>query len=565
MRCHRLGSTALSPVCLIVSLFLLTNALLAQSFVQPKVIPTGDWPIAIYTADFNEDGISDLVYINHAANGSTVLHVLLNDGRGNFTESYSAADPFTSLAIGDLMGNGHVDIGYALPQGAGSGGTGIIIRIDAGLGNGTFINHQAVVPFAVNPTDTFAFFSAGRLTQGGPVDLIGEDTTTNTLFTFHANPTPASGSSSFPNGFISHVNINLPDGAGPVIVQDLNGDGNPELIVNGQTGFQAAIFTGAASGIATGASPALRIPGVSGVHSLLVQDLNKDGRPDMVVEGSNGHIDVFAGNGDGTFQTTSIGGSGSLDGTTGNGGRLISLGDFNKDGNPDALTATPTGISTLLGNGTGYLGLKGIYNAGPGRSAYAVADFNGDGNPDLAVDSPEGIAILYGNSDGSFRTNQAFASTKAALASATGNFSKSGKLDVVVVTATTQGQFFKGNGDGTFTVASGFTTTQAGDPTLFSTVQAGDFNGDGNLDLAFTATGLPLPLNPTTGLLNPGAPTGLQIQYGNGDGTFQSLAQVPQPNTGNSLYGYSVAGDFNGDGVADLFSVDPFTTTRCWA
>ena len=525
---------------------MLAPALVAQKFAQPTVIPTRSWPIAVYTADFNEDGIPDLVYIDHAANGSTQLHVMLNDGHGNFTESYSAGDPFTSLAVGDLMGNGHVDIGYVLGADPRSGFTGLIVRIDAGLGNGLFVNHQATIPYANSLGHTFSFSAAGRLTQGGPLDLIAEDATTGTLFTFHASQTPASVGFGFPNGFTAHTGIQLPDGAGPVSVLDLNGDGNPELIVNGQTGFAANLFLGSANGIATNAVPSWRIAGLSGIHSLLLQDVNNDARPDLIAEGTNGRIDVFAGNGDGTFQASPSGGSGSLDGTTGVGGHLITLSDLNHDGLMDALTATPVGISTLVGDVAANFALKGIYNAGPGHAAYAVADFNRDGNLDLALDSPEGIAIIYGNADGSFQTSSSYAAGKPAMSGVVGAFTASGNLDAVVSTAPQQAQLLHGNGDGTFNYygspgAPIPTTTQTGPAGLWSVVQAADMNGDGHLDLVLTADG-PAAFLPKT-------PDGMKAAIGVGDGTF--AAPIPMPNLSGPTcpqspglnYGVSVIGN----------------------
>ncbi len=63
----------------------------------------------------------------------------------------------------------------------------------------------------------------------------------------------------------------------------------------------------------------------------------------------------------------------------------------------------------------------------------------------------------------------------------------------------------------------------------------GDFNGDGNLDIAAAALGA----------------NNLQIVLGNGDGTFQAAQTITGPG-GNSL----AVGDFNGDGKLDLAVAD---------
>ena len=370
----------------------------AQISTRPAAVPNLHEPIAVYAADFNEDGSPDLVYIDRDGLGSTSLHVLLNDGHGNFTQSFASTGSFTSLAIGDMMGNGHVDIGYVVGDDKDIGGTGVTVHIDAGLGNGSFVSHQAVIQGIGHAADTFNFLAAGRLTLGGPLDLIGEDITSRTLFTFHANPTPAASGSGFAAGFTVHSGISLPDGPGAVSIADLNGDGHADLIVNGESGYAAGVFLGSATGIAAGASPASRFTGLTGIHSMLLQDVNHDGYIDLIAEGANGHIDVFAGDGDGSFRSTPSAQSGPLDETTGDNGHLISMANRTIDGKLFAITATQVGISELPGGGE--------------QASFAVADFDGDGNPDLAValgntvpdrSSPaSSLSVWFGSNDGKF-------------------------------------------------------------------------------------------------------------------------------------------------------------------
>ncbi len=523
----KLLKRSLAPLLLLVSGPLLAPATTsAQTFAQPKVIPTGNWPVAIYTADVNADGFPDLIYIDQGATPTaSTTHVLLNDGHGNFTQSAVLATAGDSVAIGDLTGNGHVDLGW-LAQRIVSAISSEGLYVANGKGDGTFadpVNYN-VLYGSGSPPFQLTHVLAGRMHDSGPLDISAQDPNHNLVYLYRLNPAQQT---------VSYLMVaSLPDGTGPATFLDLNHDGHGDLIVNGLSGGSAQVFLGSGNGFTAPAPtppiPTTRFTGTTGVHSLLIQDVNLDGRPDLIAEGANGRIDVFAGNGDGTFQTTSSGGTGTLDGTTGNGGHLIAVADLNHDGLLDALTVTPAGVSALLGQGTAYLGLKGIFNAGPtggsGHPAYAVADFNHDGNLDLAVDSPEGIAILFGSPDGTFQTSRAFAAGAPAMSSALGAFTASGHLDAVVSTAATQAQLLLGQGDGSFLyqgspAAAVPSSNQTGAAGLWSVVQAADLDSDGNLDLLLTADG-PAGALPQTS-------SGAQIQLGDGTGHFASPQPLP--------------------------------------
>jgi hypothetical protein len=129
--------------------------------------------------------------------------------------------------------------------------------------------------------------------------------------------------------------------------------------------------------------------------SVAVADLNGDGKADVVVancgSGGNcgmspGSVGVLLGNGDGTFQTAVAYSSG------GYGAVSVALADVNRDGKPDVLVAnscsdaacaTGGSVSVLLGNGDGTSRTAVAYSSGGyGAVSVAVADVNGDGKPD---------------------------------------------------------------------------------------------------------------------------------------------------------------------------------------
>ena len=292
---------------------------------------------------------------------------------------------------------------------------------------------------------------------------------------------------------------------------------------------------------------------------MLLQDMNGDGIPDLVVEADNGVIQIYPGahSRSNPFATASAGGTAATpNGFAGNGGHLAAIDPISLN----IFTTTAIGLSVLKAPpGTLNYSVQGIYNIGPGRSTFALGQFRSNGGySSLAVDSPEGVAIVLGNANGGFQTSNAYSALAPALGATIAQFRNiaidpGGALDVVVSTGAAQGQLLINNGTGGFTTFGAVTNTNgpiAVPGNLWSNVLSGDFNNDGAPDLAYTLTGLPLP----------SSGTGLYIQYGRGDGTFQaplaltnSAASAP---SNNLFFGESATGDFNGDGYADIANID---------
>ena len=290
-------------------------------------------------------------------------------------------------------------------------------------------------------------------------------------------------------------------------------------------------------------------------QSVAVADFNGDGKLDLVVPVYSiftplSDMNLLLGNGDGTFT------AGPAFPLTGQNVNNAAVGDFNGDGNADVAISLPDAneIQVLLGSGDGSftpmpaISVNGVF-------VVATGDFNGDGKPDLVTvnPGPGTLTILLGNGDGTF-TEGATITTPAngpggvAVAPASvvvGDFNGDGIPDLAVANtprfdqgALGSATILLGNGDGTFTAEA--ESPAAGGQPLFIT--AGDFNGDGKLDLAVSD-------------MNHGYPElgTLTVLLGNGDGTFTPTAVSPQ--TGSIPYSVAI-GDFNGDGNADLVTAD---------
>ncbi len=195
-------------------------------------------------------------------------------------------------------------------------------------------------------------------------------------------------------------------------------------------------------------------------------------------------------------------------------------------------------VSVLLGNGDGTFNAQVTYPTGTGPVSIATGAFQsvaGDENLDLAIanQTANTLSILIGNGDGTFqpKTDISTGSQPACvIAKNMHDVNGNGSLDLIVANHNDSTIYiYQGNGDGTFKAPS-IIQLPAGFAPSF--VTAGDFNGDGHLDLAVADEG-----NAT-----------VSVFLGNGDGTFRARTDYA---AGNSPVWVSTD-DLNGDTVLDL-------------
>lgn len=213
-----------------------------------------------------------------------------------------------------------------------------------------------------------------------------------------------------------------------------------------------------------------------GARTLIAQDLNEDGRTDLVVAGlASKPLALLLGQGNGTFQEV-------LPDTPLMGGApAVAVGDVDSDGSKDVVAVG--GVSGALAR---FLQkTKGVFTLQPALGSVAqtadllVRDVTSDGKADILALSAAGGVTVFKQGGG-----EAQAATCAARHFLAEDLNRDGKADLVVVCTTPMGQsegklqVLLGKGDGTFTPAE--VPLGVARP---STAVSADFNGDKIADL----------------------------------------------------------------------------------
>jgi len=552
------------------------------TFQSDILISTGGFgPFAVALADFNGDGKVDAAVTNLSG-----VAVLLGDGQGGFgaPTTFRAGSGTAEIVAADLNGDRKLDLAVA---NGGSNNVSILL----GDGHGSF-SPGATLAVGRAPVG----IAVGDLNHDGRQDLVVADSGLSSQGT-HSNTVAillGTGAGGFsPASFITVT-------AGPlgVALADFNKDSRPDVAVTNSSTGQVSLLLGKGDGTFQPPATFIVTPGsVSeagtgfGPSQVKADDFNGDGNKDLAIANSlTATAAVLLGDGKGGF-------SRPLNLQVGKTPVAILTGDYNHDGKRDFITSNSDAdtVSVVLGNGNGsFHDVAPAVRTNAGPSQIVAADFNNDGILDVATsnggNSQDGdtVSVLLGQPGGRFGNQKVAIVGSDPLGLAAGDFNNDGRVDLVVanfgVLSSNNGSFslLVGNGDGTFQPAVNFT---AGD--FPDAIAAADFNGDGNPDVVVgnfgTSAGTPSVslslgdgkggfakavtiasfgrfnevLSATAGDFSGDGKAdvayvtgsgGLQLQLGNGDGTFQAAKTVA-----NSLvvFGYA-AGDLNRDGVPDF-------------
>ena len=389
--------------------------------------------------DFNLDGIPDLVVQTAQTSAPIVLYSFIGNGDGSFTpfaQKTIAPPGFAAykLVVGDFDHDGFLDL-------AGVNGetepSHIIYLFGDGKGN--FTPQQIVGPQG--------FFAAtGDINGDGISDVIVPD-----RFNFVSVELGQNGRS-LPSAFAISPPIATPPSAG-----DINGDGLKDLLIGGAIG--TATFPTAGTTFLNTGNNQFQLAGSTDPSSFVLADLTGTGRADLLgFDGSN--LIIWPNNGNPNFTSSSITIPGVLP--------PFYVADIDGDGHPDIVCRS----QILFGKGSYQFTAVSI----PSVNGYVVGDFNGDGRLDIATDN----LTLFNLGNRNFQQVPIGPPINGAINVAVGDFNGDGKADVAT---TLPGDptitVWYGRGDGTFYEATEINAGQQ-----IGALAVGDFNGDGRLDIA---------------------------------------------------------------------------------
>ena len=292
---------------------------------------SGSRPVSVAIGDLNGDGKADLVTGNMSTLGrfpSQDVAVLFNRGDGTFAArvEYPIAlgHGQLSVAIGDLNGDGRLDVAVANDDGS--------VSVLLNSGNGGLQDH---VDYAVGSLPLS--IAIGDLNGDGKADLA----TANT-FGSSVSVLLNTGDGTFRPKVDYATGPNPPD----VAIGDLNGDDKADLATantNGNDANSVSVLIGRGDGSFSAKVDA----GVGrGPAAIAIVDLNGDHKPDLATANAGANtVTALTNRGDGHVQSRT-------DVRTGSQPRGIAFGDLNGDGRPDLATADGANTVSVLVNTT---------------------------------------------------------------------------------------------------------------------------------------------------------------------------------------------------------------------
>ncbi|CAF4188254.1 unnamed protein product, partial [Adineta steineri] len=379
----------------------------------------------------------------------------------------------TSVAVDDLNNDNELDI---IVANSATENIGILY----GYGNGSFasLNMYSTGVGSIPQAVTIGDFNNDK-----KVDIVVIDSGTDRIVTLIKYDT-----GSFRNQ--STFSTGTDSAPSAVAVADLNNDGWLDFVSANSGSGNVGIFLGLSNG--TFSNQTTYSTGIKPLTvAVTIVDLNNDSYLDIVAANFwNDNVGIFLGYGNGTFTNQTTFNTSYFSRPS-----AVISGDFNNDSRLDIAVSLESsgGIGVLIGRGNGTFFDVVIYSIGSNAlpTSIATSDFNNDNRLDIVVTNFNlgSISIFYGNGDGSFSnlTNYTTGSNSQPSWIVVSDLNNDAILDIAVANFGTDniGVFF-GNVNHSFYDQITFSTGYGSAP---NALVVEDFNDDNQLDIAFVNFG----------------------------------------------------------------------------
>ena len=299
--------------------------------------------------------------------------------------SYSVPIYCWDVAVGDVDGDGDLDLVDVVRDLFASGTEGVEVRLNDG--SGTY-GAPTLVPVCSSPYRV----KLADMDADGDLDLVTSCFGSGNRVSICLN----TGSGTFG----APTNVSAPFACYDVSAADMDADGDLDLVMAGAPG---AVRLNDGSGTSFGTAITF---GTDQVERLVVGDTDNDGDLDVVANSNGNTVLVYRNNGAGTIATPTTISLGGVDAED------LALADFDADGRLDVAMIIENSTQVRVYRNTGPAGSFGaapvsFFVGNTRASRLAVADIEGDGDLDLAVSTTsfgftDNLEVLRNNGAAAF-------------------------------------------------------------------------------------------------------------------------------------------------------------------